>query len=561
MRLTIGKKITGTTIVLILAMVGIASWSSLKMSHVSDEMESIADLFIPITQAVSTVEVQILNQEIILGTIEYYSETNTSKKKINNEINEFNKISEEIDEKIQQEILLIDTFKLKAKNNTDLEELTILEENLKTILQKHIQFHDEAIVMIKQLQKGDNRLLNKVLLLQNELNQELEETYIEIAGFTQDAANLAEAHELQAVKTNTIATVAITILGLILAIVITRGIVIPLVTLLKTTQHLTEGNLDSKVEIKSNDEVGDLGTAFNEMASGLKKSKADLNTFGQFIDPTDITADDKTIVSGKKQHVTIFYSTLNGFKEVMGNLDPEKSLNVINQFFSNITSPIQKNQGIIDKYEENSMVAFWTPPFTPQDSQHAMACKSALEIPAAFDNFKKEIIANSENKDQIKLLSCNIGVVTQEVIVGAVGGNSKRLTLVNNDTNTGELLKEATKLYGTFILVDQPTKEQSEDTLVFRKIDKIRSNKTEPVIVYEPITTTENVSQNKQKEIETFNKAIQAYEKKDFKAAKKHFETCLKANKNDKTVQVYIKRLDQLILNPPVASWDGVWVI
>ena len=92
--------------------------------------------------------------------------------------------------------------------------------------------------MIKQLQKGDNRLLNKVLLLQNELNQELEETYIEIAGFTQDAANLAEAHELQAVETNTIATVAITILGLILAIVITRGIVIPLVTLLKTTQHL-----------------------------------------------------------------------------------------------------------------------------------------------------------------------------------------------------------------------------------------------------------------------------------------------------------------------------------
>ena len=94
MRLTIGKKITGTTIVLILAMVGIASWSSLKMSHVSDEMESIADLFIPITQAVSTVEVQILNQEIILGTIEYYSETNTIKK-INNEINEFNKISED----------------------------------------------------------------------------------------------------------------------------------------------------------------------------------------------------------------------------------------------------------------------------------------------------------------------------------------------------------------------------------------------------------------------------------------------------------------------------------
>ena len=69
-------------------------------------------------------------------------------------------------------------------------------------------------------------------------------------------------------------------------------------------------------------------------------------------------------MSGKKQHVTIFYSTLNGFKEVMGNLDPEKSLNVINQFFN----PIQKNQGIIDKYEENSMVAFWTPPFTARFS-------------------------------------------------------------------------------------------------------------------------------------------------------------------------------------------------
>ena len=106
-------------------------------------------------------------------------------------------------------------------------------------------------------------------------------------------------------------------------------------------------------------------------------------------------------------------------------------------------------------------------------------------------------------------------------------------------------------------MVDQPTKEQSEDTLVFRKIDEMSQIKQSQSLYMSPLQQPKMYRKTSKKKLKHLIKQFKLT-KKDFKAAKKHFETCLKANKNDKTIQVYIKRLDQLILNPPVASWDGV---
>ncbi len=61
-----------------------------------------------------------------------------------------------------------------------------------------------------------------------------------------------------------------TLLGLILSALASRAISMPLVTLLKQVSRVSEGDLTARIEHASDDEVGQLGDAFNSMVINLR---------------------------------------------------------------------------------------------------------------------------------------------------------------------------------------------------------------------------------------------------------------------------------------------------
>ena len=65
---------------------------------------------------------------------------------------------------------------------------------------------------------------------------------------------------------------AVALTVLVLTFFIVRSISRPIVSLTKTAEEIAGGNLNKKVEVKSKDEVGQLGDAFNVMTSKLKES-------------------------------------------------------------------------------------------------------------------------------------------------------------------------------------------------------------------------------------------------------------------------------------------------
>jgi len=64
------------------------------------------------------------------------------------------------------------------------------------------------------------------------------------------------------------------ILGITLALIITRNISKPLKQLQKATQLIAEGNLDHKIEARRNDEIGALAKSFSHMTKRLKVLEA-----------------------------------------------------------------------------------------------------------------------------------------------------------------------------------------------------------------------------------------------------------------------------------------------
>ena len=64
-------------------------------------------------------------------------------------------------------------------------------------------------------------------------------------------------------------TLLVCVLAVIMSAVLTTGITKPLTLLAKATQEIARGNLQSRVEVRANDEIGQLTTAFNKMADSL----------------------------------------------------------------------------------------------------------------------------------------------------------------------------------------------------------------------------------------------------------------------------------------------------
>ncbi len=69
------------------------------------------------------------------------------------------------------------------------------------------------------------------------------------------------------------------LVSMLLSYWISRRISIPLQKLVSASGELTHGNLDARVQIKSNDELGELAETFNTMASALKERDARLEAY------------------------------------------------------------------------------------------------------------------------------------------------------------------------------------------------------------------------------------------------------------------------------------------
>ncbi|MFH1287721.1 MAG: HAMP domain-containing protein [bacterium] len=81
-----------------------------------------------------------------------------------------------------------------------------------------------------------------------------------------------------------ITSVLTTLLGIILAMFITRSITKPVTLLKNTSLELGKGNLSARAEIKSKDEIGELAGSFNKMAQDLKTSRKEIEDYSRILE-------------------------------------------------------------------------------------------------------------------------------------------------------------------------------------------------------------------------------------------------------------------------------------
>jgi len=279
-----------------------------------------------------------------------------------------------------------------------------------------------------------------------------------------------------------------------------------------------------------------------------KESRLLEKAFSRYVNPKLLSQikenPQKLKLGGEKKEVTILFSDIRGFTTFSEKLIPEELITLINDYLTIMTDIILKNDGTVDKYIGDAIMAFWGAPVS-QENQQILALKTVQEMKAGLAEF------NRRNSWDMKIgLSLNTG----DVIVGNVGSQERfNYTILGDNVNLGSRLEGLTKKYSVVEIVAGSVIQNltGVEGMIFRLLDEmVVKGRSEAIRIYEPMTENEDNLEIKV----AYEKAFMEYQKGNFPEAVEIWSNL----KNDGPSQVMIQRVEKLTTLEK-QSWDGIW--
>ncbi len=226
-------------------------------------------------------------------------------------------------------------------------------------------------------------------------------------------------------------------------------------------------------------------------------------------------------------------------------LTPDAAVRFLNRYFSLMSEVVRSQQGIVDKYIGDSVMAFWGPPFTDPADHARLCCIAALEQMARMEAFRAGLPELFGVRHGLPEVNVRMGIASGDVTVGNIGSETSRgYTVIGDTVNLASRLEQANKFYGTRILVSEGTRKLAGDTLAFREIDSLRvSGKQEPVRVFELMDYADALSEAGRQLVQAYETALARYRSQDWDAAEAAFRECLAVVPGDRPSQVMLDRL------------------
>ncbi len=141
-------------------------------------------------------------------------------------------------------------------------------------------------------------------------------------------------------------------------------------------------------------------------------------------------------LGGTRETVTILFGDIRGFTTYSEGHEPEQVVEMINHYYNIAARIIRENDGIVDKYEGDCVMAHFGTPLHPIPDHAWKAVKTAWEIQQAI----RHDHATMPPQDRLHF---GIGINTGEAVAGNVGGEEQMdYTLIGDAVNLSKRLQE-----------------------------------------------------------------------------------------------------------------------
>ena len=252
-KLSIGNKILlGFSI-----FIGIYLGMALTSYHEMEEISILADRAAPLNSQINSLQEFAISMEILDRDLDTYFV-------VNNDDNQ-----DKANKDFQKMNLIIESLKKNASNNS----ISSFQDMKMTLYEINMNFNN--IVALKNNPANSREINEKRILIYQLINknrQKNSELLLETTNDIQD--NFQDQQKLiyKNIKIFLILNVFILVLGIFLSAFTLRSISRPIDKLKDATNEIGKGRLNVNIPIQSNDEVGQLASAFNKMAKELQKT-------------------------------------------------------------------------------------------------------------------------------------------------------------------------------------------------------------------------------------------------------------------------------------------------
>jgi len=345
--------------------------------------------------------------------------------------------------------------------------------------------------------------------------------------------------------------VVVMIISVILSIRLARSASKPIESLVLLAQKIGKLDFSHKVQAESKIiEIQNLAFSMNLMQIGLQ-------SFTQYL-PKDMLKslfDSGTGAKpgGKEKDVSIMFADIANFTSFSENLTPNDLVLQLNEYLGCFSSVVIKNQGTVDKYIGDAVMAYWNAP-RDCDDYAFKACKTAIQ-----GIQKLSFLQINWARLNKPIFTARVGINTGNVVLGNIGTEEHlNYTIIGDNVNLASRLEGLNKVYGTMIIISDFTLKSCGSRLVTRPIDLVGvKGRDQKIRVHELLGIAGETSESIIKFCLDSKKAYEAYVKQDWSGGLSLFQKLALENPDDMLTQIYVDRCKEYQQNPPDESWDG----
>lgn len=265
-------------------------------------------------------------------------------------------------------------------------------------------------------------------------------------------------------------------------------------------------------------------------------------------------------LGGDTRELTLLFCDIRGFTPISEQYktDPQGLTHLINRFLTPMTDIIMTNEGTIDKYMGDCIMAFWNAPLDVEQQQNK-AVKSAMQMLSHLKGLNEELA-----RDNLLPINIGIGLNTGDVVVGNMGSNQRfDYSCLGDAVNLAARLEGQSKEYGVKIILGHNTASHLDPGWVVVELDNIAvKGKTEGVKIY---TVLKHYDMDFPDSIKiaqkTHKKFLLAYREQRFDTAQRIAQSLSSAwdYKLKDYYVMMIERIRHLEQDPPGPGWDGIY--
>lgn len=273
------------------------------------------------------------------------------------------------------------------------------------------------------------------------------------------------------------------IIALRLNFLVGKSIVDPIKEMLGVVHKLRDGDFNQRVKVLSNDEIGTLGDAGNDLIAGLAERERIRETFGKYVTPEirDQILDGRIPLDGERTEATLLFSDLRGFTSFVEETDPKEMIRSMRDYFTAMQHAIRSQGGLVLQFVGDEIESVFGVPVKCDDHEER-AVLAALEM-----RERLAVLNDKRTRAGKTPFRHGVGVHTGSVLVGNMGSEDRlSYALIGDTVNVASRIEGLTKLFECDILVSQQTVLGLQNSFQMeKKPPQIVKGYSKPLTVYQ----------------------------------------------------------------------------